>query len=136
MNKVMLMGRLTKDPELRTATTGNNVCRFTLAVDRSFKKEGEEKQTDFISCVSFGKTAENFSRFFTKGRLCVISGRIQTGNYEKDGQKVYTTDVICDEFFFADSKKDSESASNSMDNTSNSTQGFFPTDNGEDELPF
>lgn len=136
MNKVMLMGRLTKDPELRTATTGNSLCRFTLAVDRGYKKEGEEKQADFISCVAFGKTAENFSKFFAKGRMCVIAGRILTGSYEKEGQKVYTTDVVCDEFFFADSKKDSSETYHSADNTVGSTPGFYPVETSDDELPF
>lgn len=136
MNKVTLMGRLTKDPELRTATTGNSVCRFTVAIDRTFKKEGEEKQTDFISCVSFGKTAESFSRFFTKGRMVALAGRIQTGSYEKDGQKVYTTDVICEEFFFPESKKDVEASYGSMNSAGNSAPGFYPVDSGDDELPF
>jgi len=136
MNKVTLMGRLTRDPELRTATTGNMVCRFTLAVDRSYRKEGEERQADFISCVAFGRTAENFSKFFTKGRMCAISGRIQTGSYEKEGQKVYTTDVICDEFYFADSKKESSDSFNASDNTSSSAPGFYPMDSNDDELPF
>ena len=94
MNKVVLMGRLTKDPEERT-NGDTTVARFTLAVDRKFKKD----ESDFISCVAFGKTAEFISKYFSKGNRIGISGRIQTGNYtNKEGQKIYTTDVVADGF--------------------------------------
>lgn len=137
MNKVTLMGRFTKDPEIRTATTGGTVLKFILAVVRSFKKEGEEKQCDFISCTAFSKTADNIAKFFTKGRMIIISGRIQTGFYEKEGQKIYTTDVICDEFFFAGDKKSESSITNENNLTANTSEhqsGFV--DMEDSELPF
>lgn len=98
MNTVCLIGRLTRDPETRTAAGGSGVCRFTLAVDRRAKDEA-----DFINCVAFGKTAETAGRYLIKGRRAGITGRIQTGKYEKDGRTVYTTDVIVDAFTFCDS---------------------------------
>jgi single-strand DNA-binding protein len=100
MNSVMLLGRLTKDIELREGKTA--FASFTIAVDRRFSKD---KESDFINCKAFGKTAENMAKFFSKGDLLVLEGRIQTGSYEKDGKKVYTTDVIVDNFNFTASKK-------------------------------
>lgn len=102
MNLVALIGRLTKDPETRY-TTGDNqmaVCRFTLAVDRI----GKDKGADFIGCVAFGKTAEVIGKYMSKGRQMAVTGHIQTGSYEKDGQKRYTTDVIVDRMEFVGSK--------------------------------
>lgn len=97
MNRIFLTGRLVKDVELRTVqSTGNSVAKFTIAVNRDFKK-GE---TDFINCTAFGKTAETIDQFFSKGRPIMVMGRIQVGSYEKDGQKRYTTDVIVDNFEF------------------------------------
>ena len=97
MNRIFLTGRLVKDVELRTTqSTGNSVAKFTIAVNRDFKK-GE---TDFINCTAFGKTAETIDQFFSKGRPIMVMGRIQVGSYEKDGQKRYTTDVIVDNFEF------------------------------------
>lgn len=104
MNSVILIGRLTKDPETRY-TTGDNqmaVCRFTLAVDRI----GKDKGADFIGCVAFGKTAEVIGKYMSKGRQMAVNGHIQTGSYEKDGQKRYTTDVIVDRMEFVGSKND------------------------------
>lgn len=98
MNKVVLVGRLTKDPELRfTAGSGNSVSRFTIAVNRQFKKD----ETDFISCVAFGKTAEIIAQHFIKGKQIAVSGSIRTGSYDaQDGTKRYTTDVVVDAFDF------------------------------------
>lgn len=104
MNLVALIGRLTKDPETRY-TTGDNqmaVCRFTLAVDRI----GKDKGADFIGCVAFGKTAEVIGKYMSKGRQMAVNGHIQTGSYDKDGQKRYTTDVIVDRMEFVGSKND------------------------------
>ena len=110
MNNVTLVGRLVRDPEVRyTSSTQMAVARFTVAVDRPVSA-GKERQTDFISTVAFGKTAEFIERFFTKGRLIGIQGRIQTGSYEKDGRKVYTTDVIADRVQFLDRGTNSGSA--------------------------
>ena len=110
MNKVILMGRLTRDIEVRY-TTGENpmaVARYTLAVPRRFKREGEQ-DTDFVSCVSFGKAAEFAGKYFRQGIKIVITGRIQTGSYtNRDGRKVYTTDVVIEDQEFAESKSASE----------------------------
>lgn len=106
MNNVQLIGRLTKDPDIRNAND-TKVARFTLAVDRRFKK-GE---ADFISCVAFGKTAEFVEKYLLHGVKVGVGGRIQTGSYQKqDGTKVYTTDVIVEEVEFCESKKDSEAS--------------------------
>jgi len=112
MNKVILMGRLTRDPDIRH-TQGENsftVARFTVAVDRRFKRNGAEQQADFISCVAFRQTADFMERYFHKGMKITLSGSLQTGSYtNKDGQKVYTTDVVVDEVEFAESKRSQES---------------------------
>lgn len=108
MNKVILMGRLTKDPEIRGEGT-SLVARYTLAVDRKYTK-GEEKQTDFLNCVCFSKTAEFAEKYLKKGIKIIVAGRIQTGSYtNKDGQKINTTDIIVEEHDFCESKS-SESA--------------------------
>lgn len=108
MNKVILMGRLTRDPDIRVTTAENTmtIARYTLAVDRRTRKtDTGEPTADFISCVAFGKAAEFAEKYFHQGMRVLITGRIQTGSYtNKDGQKVYTTDVIIDEQEFADSK--------------------------------
>lgn len=108
MNKVILLGRLTKDPDVRYTQSENMlaIARYTLAVDRRFKKEGQPS-ADFINCVAFGKSAEFAEKYMTKGRLFGVIGRIQTRNYENDKkEKVYVTEVVVDEQYFADSKKD------------------------------
>ena len=106
MNKVILQGRITKDLEPKYSKDGGTaLLSFTVAVNRKYQKEGEEKQADFIMCKAFGKTAENISNFFGKGRLILLEGRIQTGSYDKDGTKVYTTDVIVEGFDFCGEKK-------------------------------
>lgn len=100
MNNVILIGRLVRDPELRyTSGSQMAVCRFTLAIDRRVK-QGEEKKTDFPNVICFGKTAENCEKFLAKGRKVAVQGRLQTGSYEKDGVKHYTTDVIADNVEF------------------------------------
>ena len=107
MNKVVLVGRLTKDPELRFAAgSGTSVCRFTVAVNRQFKKD----ETDFISCVAFGKTAEIIAQHFVKGKQIAVSGSIRTGSYDaQDGTKRYTTDVAVDSFdFIGSSNKEAD----------------------------
>ena len=107
MNKVVLMGRLTRNPEVRYSQgdVSTAVARYTLAVDRRFKRQGDEQTADFISCVSFGKTAEFVEKYLKQGTKIAGCGRIQTGSYtNKDGQKVYTTDVVLEEVEFAESK--------------------------------
>lgn len=110
MNNVVLMGRLTADPDYRTAQSGIVVVSYILAVDRRFKRDGEPT-ADFIRCKAFGKTAEFAEKYFFKGTKIAITGRIQTGSYtNKEGQKVYTTDVIVDNQEFAESKAASAEA--------------------------
>lgn len=104
MNSVQLVGRLTKDPDVRYTDGGTSIARFTIACDRRFKKDGEDS-ADFISCVAFGKTAEFMEKYFSKGKKLGLNGRIQTGSYtNKDGQKVYTTDIIVDNVEFVESR--------------------------------
>lgn len=104
MNKSILTGRLTKDIDFRTAQSGTSIARFTLAVDRRRKDDG----ADFISCVAFGKTADLMDKYVSKGQKVGIIGHIQTGSYEKDGRKTYTTDIIVDEVEFLERKKEKE----------------------------
>jgi single-strand DNA-binding protein len=114
MNKSILMGRICKDPTVKVTGTDNTVANFALAVDRRAKK-GEEKTADFIPIVAWGKTAEFVGKYFRQGKQVAVVGRIQTRDYEKEGHKVYVTEVIAEEVFFADSatekateKKDEE----------------------------
>lgn len=108
MNKTILMGRLTRDVDVRYTQTNNAmVSNFTLAVNRRFVKEGEERQADFINIVSFGKTAEFVSKYFKKGQQVGVIGRIQTRTWDDEqGQKRYVTEVVAEEVYFADSKRD------------------------------
>lgn len=114
MNNVILIGRLVREPELRyTSGSQMAVCRFTLAIDRRVK-QGEEKKADFPNIICFGKTAENCEKFLAKGRKVAVQGRLQTGSYEKDGVKHYTTDVIADNVEFLEwGEKNGESAKES-----------------------
>ena len=107
MNKAILMGRLTRDPEVRYSQNNNlAVCNYTLAIDRRFARQGEEKQTDFIPIVTFGKTAEFCEKYFRKGQQVAVSGRIQTRTWDdNDGKKHYMTEVIAEDCYFADSKR-------------------------------
>jgi single-strand DNA-binding protein len=141
MNKAMLMGRLTKDPEVRYTTTNNTaICSFSLAINRRFSKPGEEKQADFINIVAWDKHGEFCGKYFKKGQQVVVIGRIQTRNWDDDkGVRHYATEVVSEEAYFADGKRDSESSSPRTSESSDSNKpasGFFPVDNGEDELPF
>lgn len=107
MNKVILMGRLTRDPEVRYSQGENAtaVARYTLAVDRRFKRDNDQQTADFINCVAFGRAGEFAEKYFHKGIKIAITGRIQTGSYtNQEGQKVYTTDVVVEEQEFAESK--------------------------------
>lgn len=129
MNKVILMGRLTRDPEVRYSQGENAtaVARFTLAVDRRIKRDNEAS-VDYINCVSFGRSAEFAEKYFHKGTKIAIVGRIQTGSYtNKDGQKVYTTDIVIEEQDFAESKAASQqNNSGNAQNASNNQQAQQP----------
>ncbi len=120
MNKVILMGRLTRDPEVRYSQgdQATAIARYTLAVDRRFKRDGDQQTADFIPCVAFGRAGEFAEKYFRKGTKVAITGRIQTGSYtNKDGQRVYTTDVVVEEQEFAESK-----------NAGGDHSGFAPAD--------
>lgn len=138
MNKVILMGRFTRDPEVRYTDSGTSIARFTLAVDRRFKQDGGQS-ADFISCIAFSKTAEFIEKYFHQGSKIVIEGRIQTGSYtNKDGQKVYTTDVVVENAEFAESKSSgSGQAQIPEPSLADVNDGFMPIpDDSVDELPF
>ena len=147
MNKVILMGRLTRDPEVRYSQGENStaIARYTLAVDRRFRRNNDGEQTaDFIGCVAFGRSAEFAEKYFRQGLKVIVTGRIQTGSYtNKEGQKVYTTDVVVEEHYFVESKNaNNGNASNSQSAPQNnqpaaSNDGFMSIPEGiEEELPF
>ena len=143
MNKVILMGRLTRDPEVRYGSGENStaVARYTIAVDRRFKRNGEQN-ADFIGCVAFGRNAEFVEKYLRQGTKIVLTGRIQTGSYtNRDGQKVYTTDIVVEEQEFAESK----SAAGNGDqgnyirpsSSASDVDGFMNIPDGiDDRLPF
>lgn len=151
INRVVLVGRLTKDPELRYTPNGVASCRFTVAVNRTFQNEGEQK-ADFISCVAWRKQAENLANFQRKGNLIGLEGRIQTGNYEgQDGKRVYTTDVVADSIQFLEPRNSTggsrgtssyESSTNTGGQHQGSSQGQYGGNNNQpsysraDEDPF
>ena len=113
LNHITIMGRLTRDPELRRTGTGIAVASFTLAVDRDFgKNENGERETDFIDCVAWRQTGEFVSKYFTKGRMAVVSGRLQIRNWtDKDGNKRRSAEVVADNVYFGDSRRDGETGS-------------------------
>lgn len=139
MNKVVLIGRFTRDPEIRyTQSTGSSVASFTLAVDRRFKQENGDS-TDFIRCVSFGKTAEFIEKYFKQGMKIGVCGRIQTGSYtNNDGQKVYTTDVVVEEAYFVEKKSSGEQVDSGPQYIPSAVgDGFMNIPDGiDEELPF
>ena len=139
MNKVILMGRLTKDPEVRyTQNTNTLVASFSLAVNRRFAKAGEERQADFINVVAWSKTGEFCSKYFKKGQQVGIIGRIQTRNWEDENkQRHYITEVVAEEAYFADSKRDGDAGSsftNTFGNSVSETSEFSVS--ADDDLPF
>lgn len=134
MNKVILMGRLTRDPDIRYTQSSNTlVASFSLAVNRRFVKEGEERQADFINIVAWGKTGEFCSKYFSKGQQIGIVGRIQTRTWDDEqGQKHYVTEVIAEEVYFAGDKKNSDNSENNNVDTTNTDYDTFQGD----DLPF
>lgn len=128
LNNVVLMGRLTKDPELKQTPQGISVAQFSLAVDRNYSK-GEEKQTDFINITAWRSTADFVAKYFTKGQLVAVRGRLQTRQWQdQNGQKRYATDVVADEVFFAESRGKAEQTEENP-----IMQGFSVSD---ENLPF
>ena len=140
LNIIVLQGRLVRDPEMRTTQSGVAVASFTLAVDRDFGgKDGGEKQTDFIDCTAWRHTAEFVSKYFSKGRMAVVSGRLQIDNYtDNDGNKRRSAKVIADNIYFGDSKKDGTAGGQSGEAASftPAPSGFVPADVDDGELPF
>lgn len=129
MNRVELVGRLTRDPELRYTSSNIATTRFTLAVNRPFTSQNGEAGTDFISIVTWRKQAENVKKYVTKGSLVSVEGRIQTGSYEKDGQRIYTTDVVADSVQFLESKSQSQNRVGADDGMTPSDFATMPSEN-------
>lgn len=153
MNKVILMGRLTRDPEVRYSAGENSTAfaRYTLAVDRRFRREGNDQSADFISCVAFGKSAEFAEKYLHQGTKICVTGRIQTGSYtNREGQKVYTTDVVVEDQEFAESKAAAAGSGQSYQprpsqaapmmpspSQASAAEGFMNIPDGiDEELPF
>ena len=139
MNKVILMGRLTRDPEVRYSAGENAlaIARYTLAVDRRFHRDGEAT-ADFINCVTFGRAAEFAEKYLRQGTKIAVSGRIQTGSYtNRDGHKVYTTEVVVDEQEFAEGKNAGSGSSHTQPAPETDPDGFMNIPEGiEEEMPF
>lgn len=129
MNKVLLVGRLTKDPELRTTPSGMAVTRFTIAVSQNFTNKNGERGADFINCSAWGRQADNISKYCRKGTLVSAEGRIRTSSYDaQDGTKRYTTEVVCDTVNFLSTKNGGTTESNGRDN-------FNPIENDFSNMP-
>lgn len=137
MNKVILMGRLTREPEVRYSNGAEPlaVARYTLAINRRMKKNGEQ-EADFIPCVAFGKSGEFAEKYFRKGQMVAVTGRLQVRSWDKDGEKRWTTEVVIEEQYFAESKKDSGEGKPVAQ--SKPADGFYPIDESveDDDLPF
>ena len=131
MNKVILTGRLTRDPELRTIASGNATTSFTVAVNRNFTNQNGERETDFINCVAWRKQAENVAKYCTKGSQVAVEGRIQTRSYDaQDGTKRYVTEVVADNVTFLGSRASGSQISESSSNTSSYTANNAVPNNG------
>lgn len=150
MNKVILMGRLTREPEVRYSNGAEPlaVARYTLAVNRRFKRK-DEPEADFIPCVAFGKSGEFAEKYFRKGQLVAVTGRLQVRSWDKDGERRWTTEVIIEEQYFAESKaaqekaaeqgrKDTGEGKAAKENGQAPADGFYPIDESveDDDLPF
>ena len=131
LNKVMLMGRLVSDPEVRYTPQQTAVARFSIAVQRSYVKQGEERQTDFINVTAFRSTAEFISKWFKKGQMMVVVGSLQSRKWEKDGKIMYGMDVIAEEVHFGESKKEKDENQAVVYN--NESDGFVVVD--DPDLP-
>ena len=138
MNKVILMGRLTREPECRYTDSGTTVARYTLAIDRYRRANEDGQSADFINCVAFGKTAEVAEQHFHKGIKIVVTGHLQTGSYtNREGQTVRTTDVVVESQEFAESKSSQSSRSSAAPSSAPSNDGFMNIPDGiDEELPF
>lgn len=136
MNSVQLLGRLTRDPDVRYTDGGSAIAKFSLAVDRRFKQEGGDT-ADFINCIAFGKTAEFIEKFFSKGTKIALNGRIQTGSYtNKENVKVFTTGVVVENVEFAESKNNNSNVGRNVSAPVQNGEFMSIPDGIEDELPF
>ena len=141
LNKVILMGRFTRDPELRSTPQGVSTCSFSVAVDRNFARQGEERKADFINCVAWRQTAEFISKYFKKGNMVALEGSIQTRSWDdNEGKKRYATEVIVSQVYFAESKRDSQSTVMGEDSFAANDFGSLPEPispmGTDDDLPF
>ena len=139
LNHIVLMGRLTRDPELRRTGSGVAVASFTLAVDRDFAAQGAEKETDFVDIVAWRNTAEFVSRYFTKGRMAVVEGRLQMRDWtDKDGNKRTSAEVVADHIYFGDSQRSGDTSNTSGDYGAPEPQqdGFSELADDDGKLPF
>ena len=140
LNRIVLMGRLTRDPELRHTGNGTAVASFSLAVDRDFKSQGGEKETDFIDIVAWRNTAEFVSKYFTKGRMAVVEGRLQLRDWtDKDGNKRRTAEVLAEHVYFGDSRRDTEAGAADTPPPAEPGSGgaeFAELTDDDGELPF
>ena len=136
LNKAILVGRLTKDPELRSTQSGVSVVTFSLAITRSYAKQGEERQTDFINCVAFRNTAEFISRYFSKGSMIGVDGSIQSRTWDdQEGKRHWVTEVMVNEAHFVESKRDSSQGGNTVIGGADLPMEFGP-DATDDDLHF
>ncbi|HDA7923446.1 TPA: single-stranded DNA-binding protein [Staphylococcus aureus] len=141
LNRTVLVGRLTKDPEYRTTPNGVSVTTFTIAVNRTFTNTQGEREADFINCVTFRKQAENVNNYLSKGSLAGVDGRLQSRSYEnKDGQRVFVTEVVADSVQFLEPKNNNQQPNNNYHQQRQTQTGNNPFDNTtaiiDDDLPF
>lgn len=146
INRAVIVGRLTKDPDVRVTSSGLSRATFTVACDRQKKKDDQESQADFIRCIAWRQSAEYLERYAKRGMIVGVDGRIQTGSYEKNGITIYTTDVVCDNVRILSEKKQPSEAravateSHSMKDIANEVSQDFGTENDryitDEDLPF
>lgn len=137
MNKVILIGRLVKDPEVKTTQSQTAVCSFTIAVDRKFKNADGERQADFLNCVAWRQQAELLGRYFQKGSRIGIVGNLQSRSYDDaSGKKIYVTEVVVDEIEFVDSKNEQKQTASNAPSMPTVDNGFYPAMDDDTSLPF
>ncbi|UXV53897.1 single-stranded DNA-binding protein [Staphylococcus aureus] len=140
LNRTVLVGRLTKDPEYRTTSNGVSVTTFTIAVNRTFTNAQGEREADFINCVTFRKQAENVNNYLSKGSLAGVDGRLQSRDYEnQEGRRVFVTEVVCDSVQFLEPKNNNQQQNNNYQQQGQTQSGNNPFDNNADsieDLPF
>ena len=137
LNRIVLMGRLTRDPELRRTQSGTAVVSFSIACDRDYAAQGAERETDFIDIVAWRGTAEFVEKYFSKGRMIVVGGRLQIRNWQdKEGNKRRSAEILADSVYFGDSKRDGDSGKPKGEPTYDPTGGFSQLADDDSELPF